>query len=508
MSNASRVAGRRSTASITQIHRGRGLKKSDMAGKVDGNAFDWNEQLYYDPTTGALTDTGELDARLVRDALRADWKMRQLELALCLPIKGATWKLVPGAGPQGAAIATDTEEKLRRDALAGGMKTPIGRVIGQMTSAFAYRRAYFAKGFTLDPVRNDGSVMYSQLAMRPATNCRILLDPDSGEYAGFEQSISQYFGGLAGIGKPGIKRSKPKGWNGLPIPFYKHKAMTFVYGMDRAPVTGMADLEIAYWCYRTKQKLLYLLLDWAQSAALPRTSIGHKGDVEQAKAAATQIARVKNSGVVYYDANNLDVATLDVSGKGGASFMQIITYLDSCAAGSVLASFADLANGSQNMGRGSYAMSESQEDFFMQTRESAAQEIGLCLTEQAVAPLVRFNYGHQAPLPTFTFDPIAGVSQEPIIGLLTALAAAPQTQLPSEFIMELALSAARLLNLDVGKIAASFTSAAYLAQQAARTAPPVAQGNPAAQAAGPQVAAIHAVVQKAAQISGTAKPKP
>src|SRR4051812_4970538 len=141
------------------------------AGKVEGTQFDWESNLYVDPETRALWDGGDLEAREIREALAADWKMRQLALLLTSPLKGATWKLVPGEGTgvEGQTAAKAIEEQLRRPANAGGMTVPMQRVIAQAASARVYRRAYFAKGFKLDPKTRDGSVMYSQLAMRPAS---------------------------------------------------------------------------------------------------------------------------------------------------------------------------------------------------------------------------------------------------------------------------------------------------------------------------------------------------
>jgi hypothetical protein len=100
---------------------------------VEGSAFDWETNLYIDPDTKSLYDGGDLEARDIREALAADWKMRQLAELLTGTIKGATWKLVPGKGDTGEAA--DTEEKLRRPSNAGGMTTPMGLVIAQAASA-------------------------------------------------------------------------------------------------------------------------------------------------------------------------------------------------------------------------------------------------------------------------------------------------------------------------------------------------------------------------------------
>lgn len=476
-----------------------GAEEPDLkgAGKVDGTAFDWESNLYVDPKTRALWDGGDLEAREIREALAADWKMRQLAVLLTSPLKGATWKLKPGqgTGEEGAQAAKETEERLRRPANAGGMTVPMQRVIAQAASSRVYRRAFFAKGFKLDPKTADGAVMYSQLAMRPASTCHIRVDPKDGSFDGFVQDI---LWSPAGIIVPN---------DGNPVEFPPKKALVFTNGLDQDPVRGVSDLEVAMWCFRTKRKVMVLWLTFLSAAALPRTMVKYTGgDEAKAIAAAQMIANLASGGVGYMDGTNLsaDVLNGDVRGRGSAPFIEMAKYLDTCQSGSILAGFSDLTSAAAD-GKGSLALHEGATAVFDQTSEMAARDLENVLTNYCVADLVKHNHGPHLAV-DFAFDPLAGANESVLLGLLQALATAPASTLPQEFINELAIHAARLLDLDVDKVRKALDDKAVQAREQAAQ-----QGaNQAGQAAASTDAAIEGVRQIAAHVAGggSATPQP
>lgn len=487
VSRARKVAAKAAAAEFADDAADLEPGKKKLDGKVGGTLFDWQSNLYLDSDAESLWDGGDRFARDMREALRSDWKLRQLAEILTAGVKGATWSLKPGKGDTGEA--EDTEEKLRRPHESGGMRTPIFTVIGQASSAVIYQRAYFAKGFMLDPVKADGSILYSDLAMRPASTCRLRRDPESGHLDGFEQDVVYY------------SQAAGKGWDGKPVRFKNDRALVFINGVDRDPVSGVSDLEVAIWCWRTKQKLLLLWWTFLEAQALPRTLVKHTGDADRAKAAATMIASLKSSGVGYFDGAAMQVDTLDTSGKGGGPFYEAIKYMDSCASGSVLAGFTDLT-GAAASGRGSFALSSDARDGFGETREHAMREMEGTLTGHAVAPLVRINFGAQGKVPSFAFDPLAGVDEQPLFALLQALATAQTTTLPAEFVSQLALEAARLLHLDVEKVEKAIASHAHDAEQAAQAAGANAVGQQAAALSGAvtgTVATARDVVKRSAK---------
>lgn len=445
----------------------------NLNGVVEGSTFEWNAGLFFDPTTGAYYDRGQYEARDLAEMLRVNGTSRKLEAVLTLPLRQAGWKLTPGKGDTGEA--QQTEEQLRRAQHMGGMTTPIADVLGQMTSACLYRRSFHAKGFMPDPTRDDDTVMYSQLAYRPASTCRLVLGPN-GAYAGFEQDLAIY------ATTRQIRRA-----NGKPVPFKPSQAVVYIHGAHRDPIGGVSDLEVAYWCWKTQQKILRLWLDYLAGQALPRTIVKHNGDEPKAKAAARQIARLRSSGVGYIDMQTLELDVMDVSGKGSVPFMEALHYLESTASGSILAGFMDLtgaAAGVHGQARGSNALSKNQSDFFLQSREAVSSEMAAALTTQVVAPLVRLNYGRRGVCPTWTFDPLSGVDEGPIMTLLGQLAASPTAPIPSEFIAEIVIEAARILSLDVDKVTNAVRKAQADAEQAARAAGATQTGQQVAGVAG------------------------
>lgn len=455
----------------------------NVGGQVEGSIFEWDAGLFFDPLTGAYYDRGQYEARDYAEMLRVYHKGRALEAVLTLPLRSAGWKLTPAKGDTGEA--EQTEEQLRRPPDAGGMTTPISQVLGQMTSAMSFRRSFHAKGFKLDPRAGDGTVMYSQLAYRPASTCRMLLDPASGAFRGFEQDLTWYADSMM------FKKH-----GGLPVQFKPAKSLVYVHGAHRDPVGGVSDLEIVYWCWKTQQKLLRLWFSYLEGVALPRTIVKHKGDEGKARQAANQIAKMRSSGVAWIDMSQMDLDTLDLSGKGPMGFVDAIRYLDTAASGSILASFTDLgaaAAGGHGPSRGSFALSKDQTDFYLQGREAVAGEWAGCLTSDLVAPLIRYNYGPDGKCPTWTFDPLAGIDEQPIMTLLQALATAAQTSLPPEFVGQIIVEAARFLSLDVDKVRSAVETSQKLAEKAAKQA--------GASPLGQQVAGVAGAVTKVAEIT-------
>lgn len=452
-----------------------------MSEAPPGSVFEWGEGMFMDPESGVWWDRNEFAARDMNEALRVDARLKVLEFALGEPIRRATWRLKPQDGDTGEAERT--EEQLRRKRWEGGMLTPIQQVLGQMTTAIYLRRSHHAKGLKLDPKYDDGSVMWSQLAFRPASTCRLLRDPKSGALTGFEQDIQDY----------SLTSRQYK--DGMPIKFPLSKALIYVHGAHRDPVAGFSDLEVAYWCWKTKQKMIYLWMRYLEGVALPRTIVKHQGDDTRGMAMAKKLASMGSSGTAAVDGQNIELDVLDLSGKGPNAFTDGIRYFDLTAAVSVRATFVELgssAAGSSAGARGSHGMYDSMVSDFMQGRESVATEVAEALTEQVVAPLVQHNF-IRGKCPDFTFDPLEGVDEQPILDILKQVAAVPQTALPPEFVSEIIIEAARILQLDQDKIKSAVEAAQKQAEQAAAQA--------GQQPLGQQVAGVHGAISKIGQIA-------
>jgi hypothetical protein len=67
-----------------------------------------------------------------------------LEMVLTLPIREADFSIEPGKGDKGEADFA--RSVLLTPDVAGGMKTPMTELVGQVTSAQIFRRAFFLPG--------------------------------------------------------------------------------------------------------------------------------------------------------------------------------------------------------------------------------------------------------------------------------------------------------------------------------------------------------------------------
>jgi hypothetical protein len=170
---------------------------------------------------------------------------------------------------------------------------------------------------------------------------------------------------------------------------------------------------------------------------------------------AKRLIGFKNGGVVGVGEDQ-DVQVLESSGSAATTFAGAIEYLDHEMFASCLAGFADLA-GAAASGRGSFALSRDQSDFFLRSRKGTLKEMGNCLTHYAIAPLVRWNFGVDARCPTFEFGDLNGTDAEAAIQLFQTLMSAqtPSPLINREFLDELTLEVSGFLGLEVDKVKAA-----------------------------------------------------
>lgn len=406
-----------------------------------GSSFRLMDTLFGEYDSGSVFeyDFSSLDTR---KALEKDGKLGCIEQALCLPILSAGWRLVPAEG--GEKIAEDLEEFLRMGSLEGGMRTPFNMVIAQATSARAYRKAFFEKVYR----EQDGKIFYDKIAFRPAETCRVARDPRTGAYMGYRQTPVR-------MGTPSLTQTKD-------IDVRPPYAWVHVNGQRRNPLSGVSDLQVPLWCHETKMKILYLWTTFLATQAEPRT-VASGGDPEDN---ARRLATLRGGGVVGLP-NGTEVKVLESNGTAATSFKEMINYLDTQMSASVLAGFTDLTSGAS--GTGSYALSQDQSDFFVQSLEAYSAELAESITHNVVGDLVVFNHGREAKFPRFEFEPLADGDVDRCITLLQALANG-QSVLPFAFIDELAMKTAGYLELDPDKIRDAMEDAAKVAEQKAEMA--------------------------------------
>lgn len=463
--------------------------------KERGSAFGWNDRLFYGyAEDGAVFDYGDWAARDLVKMLERDYKARQIESVLSLPIMSAEREIGGIKGDKGEADWMNGYWDA--DPIDGGCKTNLDQIIGACTTAITFKKAFnelvFKEGF-------ENKIVYDKVAFRPATTCRMKRDPKNGNFLGFEQEA--YYAG------PTITEGY------FPIQIERQRAFVYVHGQRLDPLNGTSDLEIANWCYRTKQKLLFLWFQFLESVALPRTIV-KATDVEVAKQIASQIARMRGSAVIPIGTNgaaaNVDVQPLDVSGKGSDQFQAAIRWLDTAATNSVLAGFLDLtgsaANGIRGGGGGSYALSKDASDYFLQFEEAKVHEIERSIRRDLFAPLIRYNFGKSGKVPKLKFEPLNTEDKSAQIAMLSSFAAMPPGgSVPTEFVGMLAQQVATYFGMDGDKVNDLFVKAGKDAAAAA-AAQSAAGASPMGQAAATMAGATDAAGNMLAPGSGAAQP--
>jgi hypothetical protein len=448
----------------------------------EGTSYGWFDRWQVGQTLGGkfTTDYADWEARDLYEMLTKDYKARQIENVLSLPIMSAEYQIVPAPGDQGEAEWMNSYWSA--DPLSGGSITSLDQIIGLCTSAFYYKRAYFEKIWVPGQGDFQGKFVYGDVAFRPQTTCRILRDPRTGRYAGFEQE--PYY--------MGPELAKPKKWP-IQIESRKGRAFVFTHGTRKDPLNGVSDMEVAFWAWKTKQKVLLLWFQFLQSVALPRIVVKAQDD-GTARQIAKEVARMKGSGVLPVSVpggpTSVDIGLLDASGRGADQFMQVVQWLDNAATSSILAGFLDLTSTANTNGQGSYALAKDASDFFLQSLEAKTRELEWQIRSELFMPLIRHNFGPDAKVPFLQFEPLNDIDKETAVSLLqTAMAAPPGGPVPSSFISGLAEQVSNYLGLDGTQMRQDFkdsfdAAAAEAKAQALATSAPGAGSDVGQQVAG------------------------
>lgn len=415
-------------------------------GQEDGTAFGWNDrwQVGTTPDGKYLTDYSDWEARDLFDMIQRDYKAKQIENVLSLPIMSAEYQITPGEGDTGEAEWL--QSFWAADPLQGGCITSLDQIIGLCTSAFYYKRAYFEKVFVKGRGQFAGKIVYGDVAFRPQTTCRLMRLPINGRFAGFEQEGYYVGPNIANAGK----------W---PIQIKAKRAFVFTHGTRKDPLNGVSDMEVAFWAYKTKQKILLLWFQFLQAVALPRTVVKAQ-DEGIAKQVAREVARLKSSGVLPVATpggpDSIAIDVLDLSGKGHEQFKEVIQWLDNAATQSILAGFLDLTS-TANTGTGSYALSNDLSDFFLQSLEAKTRELEDQIRQNLFAPLIFANFGADAVVPRLQFEPLNDIDKQSAMTLLQAsMAMPPGGPVPTSFIAGLAEQVANYLGLDGDQMRTDF----------------------------------------------------
>lgn len=365
--------------------------------RIFGRFDDWVGSMGKEPTVADL-----------ENMLDRDGKAQALEQVLTLPLRWADVSIEPAEGDKGEAELVS--HALLTPPHEGGMSTPLEHVIAQMTAAVWQRRAFFEKVFRVE----DGQVTYKKLALRPASSCKLKRNRDTGDFEGFEQKVTR------DTGKVDTVTIKPE------------KALVYVHDQARAPLNGRSALTTAYRAFEAKQKIRFLWFAFLERFATPwATATDDQNDPQAADAFARKAAGLKGGGVLGMTSGQS--LNLLEPGRDGDAFIKCMDWLSSEMSVSVLASFTDLAQ--QGSGKGSYALSRDQSDFFLRASEARLSEMSGVLTIYAASDLVKWNRGSTGKTPRVKFGKLSDEREDVVLSMLEKLLAqpVPDPRIPAEF---------------------------------------------------------------------------
>jgi hypothetical protein len=401
-----------------------------------------------------------------------------IEQVLTLPIRGAPYTIEPAKGDKGEAEFVTSVMMTPNE--SGGMKTPISTLVGQITSALVFKRAFFER--TYKTRESDGKIVYDAVAYRPPATCQARYNDRSGEPNGFRQQVWLFGGNL-------MLNNKQKVPGYVDIP--KIRSYIYTHGKHREPLTGVSEMECAYWCYQTQAKLMFLWMNFLEGMAMQRLVV-YGNDQPEATARADDISQLRGSGIVglvHPTEGQKTFEALPAASDAGAQFAACMTYLENWAASSVLAGFLQLSGAAAKGTRagggasaGSYGMSEDQSSYYLASREAVATEIADSISHDLIRPLVTLNFGADAAFPQWKFGPLQEAMTAVLFTMFGQIAAAPKLNLPLAFVDLLTERMATILDLDAGQVHEALVSTASQRAEALAGNPP--PGMPPEAAAG------------------------
>jgi hypothetical protein len=465
-------------------------RKELLSGEM-GTAFDLYTRLFVSYADGDVFDVGEWRSRDMDVMLRRDGDALMIEQALTLLPRSTTYGLHAAKGDKGEYELVMSQ--LFQPDYSGGFWPGMATVIGQMSEAAVYRKAFFEKMYELEP---DGKlVKLKKLAWRPPTTCDVRRNEHTAEFDGFLQR-SWWFA----VGSPAaLKQAKmnvPKGnvtvggqkytgW--IPIP--KQRSFVYIHGTHRQPLTGVSEMDIVYWAFKQKQKITFLWFQFIEMQAHPKM-VTYGPTQDEANDAAQSLASAKASSVIGFERPPGGAKLFELiesSGKGSAEFTGALTYLSNFQAKSVLAGFLELGGaammstgGSFGM-RGSYALAESQSKFFLRARQGQVNEMVDAFTRDVIAPLVVLNFGPDAAVPRLSAAPLTEADGSLVVNTLNALAVAQDLRVPDAYVDLIAQKAGEVLDLPADRVQQALLQESSMAMQqaaqlSAMAATPAGQG--------------------------------
>ena len=471
-------------------------QKKELLGGEIGTAFDMYTRLFAAFSGGDVFEIGEWRVRDLDAMLARDGTAKALEQVLTLPIRSAAFTFQASPGDSGELDLILEHFASPSEAVASGnlgeTTGPMGScspglrtIVGQMAMASIYRKAFFEKRYTMD---NDGVIRLADLAWRPPATCEVRRNEHTAKLDGFRQRAWWFF-----TDPSQAKKTYAKEWGKdftgyLDIP--KQRSYVYIHGQHRAPLTGVSDMDVAYWAYKQKVKLMFLWWQFLENQSLPKIA-AYGSDQDAADDNADAIASMRSSavgGFIRPPSGQKLFDVIEASGQGAAQFRDALNFLDNLQTLSVLAGFLNLP-AAATLGRGSYALSESQTDFFNKSRQGVIYEMQESFTRDVIAPIIILNRGPGAAIPRLTSSSINAVDTAQILSVFNMLASAPALRIPDQFADMMAEKVAAIFDLPLDRVAKIINDGAKI-----RAMNPITDSPIGATEAGQQAAQLAATI--------------
>jgi hypothetical protein len=434
---------RRGTRGVSLKPRGReaDLEDPGVLNRQRTSSFDY-DRLFTGYENGKVFVYDTVGPNKFKEMLSSSGKAASVEHLLTFPILAAPWEIKGVKGDKGEAEFIS--ELFKANQYNGGMKIPMDRIIAQMTYAETVRRVYFEK---IPTVReSDGMFIWDKISWCPPETCELALNAQTGDYEGFRQVPMMQYGP-----RPLPLPKNNKGYIFVP----PKRGFVYIHGQWRDPIDGFSSMQVPYWCWETIRKLIFIWYQYLENQSLPKTVVKN-ADEAQAINDAKKFAMLRSRDVLGLSSES-EFESVESSGAGAAQFIEAIRWLESEMSHSVLGGFMDLTSSAAS-GKGSYALSADQSTLFLRTRRVVARDMARNITDQIIAPLIRWNFGREAPVPQFTFGPLSEANEDKVLDLFSQITQTSQaTRMPNEFMEMLTIRVANILELDADVVRDSFT---------------------------------------------------
>jgi hypothetical protein len=373
-----------------------------------------------------LIDVSEVSVHDIRKMYRRDGQVRSIYRLLALPIRTLSPVFTPKEGLDGSDGEEEAEfvtNAFSKPARQGGMTMSFGRVMTQMTKALVDGYAVFEKVWQVTP---DNQLTYRKLANRDATTIKFLLDET---------------GGLAGVRQRVQWQGK---YRDITIP--SDKLLIYTAQHEENPWYGESYLLPAFYEYDQKQKLRYISNIAFQFHAIP----GRIGSLPDAGVDPNEKSKFRQALANFgFNTAMTKPAAWTVEEFGGKgtmpNFKEMLDYIDTQMAKSVLVQFLQLGTGSNT---GSWSLSSDQSDLFTMALQAVADEMAETIAFYAIPQLVDFNFNSSA-YPEVTLGPLADATKEMMAEVFKEIADAGSVNVTPEFMFELEAKVADELGLEI-----------------------------------------------------------